>query len=323
MLGPAQIMNEPIDWFTAVLLNTSLAPAGLRKAHAIMLDMAVNERYAMFQIHLNFPSSGAGGATWVLRAREAVRKWEEEHPGWSATLAGSSAIKADERGLVLRSLVKYLACSVTVIMFVVFLAFGSVVLAVRLAIALLITIAATYGTAVIIYQTPLLHGIWPWLADYNGLTYEVVAIATCLCIALGLDYDIFLVSRIVEYRVRGFSDRASIVMGVSKTGGIISGAGLIMALAFSGLCFSDKILLQQFGVLLITSVLFDTFVVRTVLVPALMLSAQGANWWPRRMPPPTIDALEGEILDEDNLATRASSMDDAQDHFLRDELPPL
>jgi len=119
-------------------------------------------------------------------------------------------------------------------------------------------------------------------------------VATCVAIALGLDYDIFLVSRIVEFRMQGYSDRASIFRGTAKTGGVISGAGLIMALAFSGLCFADKLLLQQFGVLLITSVLFDTFVVRTVLVPALMLIAEGWNWWPRRMPPPVIDSCEGD-----------------------------
>lgn len=76
---------------------------------------------------------------------------------------------------------------------------------------------------------------------------------------------------------------------------MISGAGVIMALAFTGLLFSDKLVFQQFGLLLIVSVLFDTFVVRTVLVPALMLIAEDFNWWPRQMPIPRFDSLEGEI----------------------------
>merc|ERR550537_1710641 len=82
---------------------------------------------------------------------------------------------------------------------------------------------------------------------------------TGVAIALGLDYDILLVTRIVEFREQGFSDKASVFRGATKAGGVISGAGLIMCLAFTGLCFSDKLLMQQFGVLLITSVLFDTF----------------------------------------------------------------
>ncbi|CAL1154720.1 unnamed protein product [Cladocopium goreaui] len=127
------------------------------------------------------------------------------------------------------------------------------------------------------------------------LLWKVIPLVTGIAIALGLDYDIFLVSRIVEFRVQRYSDRASIFRGVLKTGDVISGAGLIMSLAFSGLIFSDKIFFQQFGVLIITSVLLDTFVVRTVLVPALMLIAQHWNWWPRSMPPPIHDVLEGEV----------------------------
>ena len=63
-----------------------------------------------------------------------------------------------------------------------------------------------------------------------------------------------------------------------------AGAGAIMALAFSGLFFSEKLLHQQFALLLVTSVLLDTYVVRTVLVPALMMLAGDYNWWPRKMP---------------------------------------
>lgn len=191
--------------------------------------------------------------------------------------------------------------------------FRSLFLPVRLVMALLTTLAATFGTAVIIYQTPLLHGIFPSLAPFHGLIYDVVPMATGAAVALGLDYDIFLISRIVEFRVQGFSERASIVRGVSKTGGVISVAGLIMTFAFSGLLFADKMILQQFGVLLIVSVLFDTFVVRTVLVPAMMMIAKGWNWWPRRMPPEVHDTLEGEVQ---------NSGDDSggQDEFEQDTL---
>jgi len=194
----------------------------------------------------------------------------------------------------------YLGLSTTLIMGVVFLTFRSLLMPLRLSLALLITLSATFGVAVIVYQTPFLHGIFPALEAFNGITYEVVPVATCVAIALGLDYDIFLVSRIVEFRIQGFTDRASIYRGATKTGGVISGAGLIMALAFSGLCFADKLLLQQFGVLLVTSVLIDTFIVRTVLVPALMLIAANWNWWPRRMPPPVLDACEGDVDEDDS-----------------------
>lgn len=190
----------------------------------------------------------------------------------------------------------YLGASVLCIMVLVLLVFRSVVLSARLAFAMLATLGATFGAAVVVYQTPLLHGVMPWLKDHYGVTYASVPMCTCIAVALGLDYDIFLVSRIVEFRKAGYTDSESIVRGVVMTGDIISGAGLIMALAFLGLGFSSKVHLQQFSMLLVTSVLLDTFVVRTVLVPALMLSAGEHNWWPRQMPEPVYadDTLDSQ-----------------------------
>merc|ERR1711920_495425 len=102
------------------------------------------------------------------------------------------------------------------------------------------------------------------LKSFYGVAFEVVPMVTGVAIALGLDYDILVVSRVVEFRKRGYTDRASVFRGATKASAVISGAGLIMVLAFSGLLFSDKLLMQQFGVLLIVSALLDTFVVRTI-----------------------------------------------------------
>merc|ERR1719321_626492 len=114
------------------------------------------------------------------------------------------------------------------VMSVVFITFRSLMVPLRLGLALLFTLAATYGVAVIVYQTPLLHGIFPGLRYFDGVAFEVVPMVTGFAIALGLDYDIFLVSRIVEFREQGFSDRASVFRGATKAGGVITGAGLIM-----------------------------------------------------------------------------------------------
>lgn len=267
-----------------------------------MLASHVNGRHALLEVHTTFPSIGAGSANWVLAVRKALVAWEKTHPGFKAELSGGASEAADTRTTITGSLWFYLANTVFWTMCIVYKSFSSIMVPVRLGFALLFTLAATFGTGAIIYQTTLLHGMFPSLADFDGISFEVVPMVTGVAIALGLDYDIFLVSRIVEFRVHRYSDRASIFRAVLKTGDVISGAGIIMSLAFTGLCFSDKLLFQQMGVLLITSVLFDTFVVRTILVPALMLIAQGWNWWPRDMPPAIHDACEGEVASEGGLS---------------------
>lgn len=292
ILGPQWILHQRLEWPLVVALA---AKPELRHGYSALLEQFVNGKQALLQVHTHFPPIGALSADWAEEARGILRAWEHKHPGYKVQLAGGNAEAADTRAEIMRAMWTYLVVSISLIMIVLYLSFQSLLVPLRLALAMLFTLVATFGMGVLVYQTTLLHGFMPQLKYFNGITYEVIPLVTGIAIALGLDYDIFLVSRIMEFRVQRYSDRASIFRGVLKTGDVISGAGLIMSLAFSGLIFSDKIFFQQFGVLIITSVLLDTFVVRTVLVPALMLIAQHWNWWPRSMPPPIHDVLEGEV----------------------------
>lgn len=254
--------------------------------YASVLSSHVKGNAALIQVHTEFLPRGSGAGDWVFHFRDLMEDWMSTHPGLYVSLTGGASVPADIRKAVIDAMPMYMGVSVFFIMLLVLGLFRSILLPLRLAFALCFTLGATFGIATLVYQSRLLWGVFPFLAHYDGLTFQAVPIATCICVALGLDYDIFLISRIVELRKAGYSDRDSIVHGVAKSGAIISGAGLIMALAFSGLFFAPKLFYQQFALLLVSSVLLDTFVVRTVLVPALMLAAEGWNWWPAQMPEP-------------------------------------
>ena len=106
-------------------------------------------------------------------------------------------------------------------------------------------------------------------------------------VGLGLDYDVFLISRIYEFRLLGYTDHAAAVKGICATGYIITAAGMIMAVAFGGLFSSQELILNQAAFLLVFAVLLDTFVVRTICVPALLGLTDTKSWWPQELPPPT------------------------------------
>merc|ERR1712232_166322 len=285
-IGPVQMMNTSIDWELAREMTRNVAPRELhqlRSLYIVMLRTQVSQQFAAIQLHTTFAPRGVGAADWVIDMRKAIDEWQGNYPDMEATLYGGASESTDIRAVVAKTLPMYLGAVITVVMLMVLFLFRSIVLSLQLAFALVFTLPATFGFAVLVFQTPLCWRFAPWLAAHNGLTYESVPVALCIGIALGLDYDIFLISRIVEFRKSGFSDRDSIVLGVAKTGAIISGAGLIMSLAFSGLLFSAKVMHQQFATLLIVSVMLDTFVVRTILVPALMLAFGPWSWWPSVM----------------------------------------
>ena len=99
-----------------------------------------------------------------------------------------------------------------------------------------------------------------------------------MLVGIALDYDIFLVGRIVELHNEGVSTQNSILLGVASTGTIITAAGVIQALAFFGLMLSSIQVLNQLSFFLFFAVLFDTFVVRTLVVPSIMFWLGSINF---------------------------------------------
>lgn len=116
-----------------------------------------------------------------------------------------------------------------------------------------------------------------------------------------LFYIVF--TRVVEYRKLGWSNKAAIVKGVAKTGSVISFAGVIMAIAFIGLVTSNVMLINQFGILLAIGVLLDTFVIRSMLSPALIYAFESVNYWPMRPKElyfdPAVYYPNGELEDDE------------------------
>jgi RND superfamily putative drug exporter len=141
---------------------------------------------------------------------------------------------------------------------------------------LLLTVIASYFSAL---------GASEWLFKYAfsfpALDVGVPLIAFIFLAALGSDYNIFLVSRIIEER-RHVSHVDAVNRGLSVTGVVITSAGILLAAVFAVLGVLPLITLTQIGVIVGVGVLLDTLLVRTVLVPALAVLSGDRFWWPRR-----------------------------------------
>jgi RND superfamily putative drug exporter len=101
-------------------------------------------------------------------------------------------------------------------------------------------------------------------------------------IALGVDYTIFLMGRARE-EVAAHGHRAGVLRALTATGGVITGAGVVLAATFAVLTVTPVVLNVQLGTLVAVGVLVDAFVVRTLLVPAVALDAGPRTWWPGRL----------------------------------------
>ena len=101
-------------------------------------------------------------------------------------------------------------------------------------------------------------------------------------VALGIDYNIFLMTRVREEALR-YGTADGVVRGLAVTGGVITSAGLVLAATFAALGVIPILFLAQLAVIVALGVLLDTFVVRTLLVPALVLDLGKVVWWPSRL----------------------------------------
>jgi len=168
---------------------------------------------------------------------------------------------------------------VMVVMVFTSIAFMSAFIGIRLLVTVLFSLAWVFGLLVILFQDVQVLG-----AQGDGLHWLVPLLLIPVMVGLTLDYDLFLISRIYEYRRSGLSTKDSVVAGVTQTGGVITVAGLIMIVAFSSLMTSSIHILRSVGLMLVLTCAVDTFIIRTLLVPALLLVAVEWNWWPGCVP---------------------------------------
>lgn len=192
---------------------------------------------------------------------------------------------------------------VSVVFLLTTIAYRSILISIRLIFTIGLTISWVFGASTLLYQDIL---------DSGGLYWILPISCTPLMCGLTMDYDMFLISRIYEYRKRGYSTKAAILKGLHKTGGIITSAGIIMIVAFSALMLSTLEVLQQFGFVLVSCSIIDTFIVRSLFVPAIMLLGVDYNWWPGKMPKETVYSLDSD--DESDVDTDSMySLDNARD----------
>ncbi|MHA1667265.1 MAG: MMPL family transporter [Candidatus Heimdallarchaeaceae archaeon] len=225
---------------------------------------------------------------WIVDAREIFDEFES-NSSYNFYLAGSSTDVVDSVEMVYDMLPMIIGVIVFIVYLLIAIMFKSVLVPLRLIFTVGLTISWIYGLTALIFDVGIINWMIPLLGEINSLYWATPVMSFSILIGLTLDYDIFLLSRISEFRDKGYTERASIIKGLCKTGGIISMAGVIMAISFSGLMFSNVWVLNEFGFILTIAVILDTFVIRTILVPAIMYIAQKWNWWPSKKPVPTKD----------------------------------
>jgi RND superfamily putative drug exporter len=161
---------------------------------------------------------------------------------------------------------------------ILFLLFGSLAIPIKAVIMTLLSISASFGALVWIFQEGNLSN----LLNFEPIGFTIAGnpiIMFSVIFGLSMDYEVLLLSRIQEAYRRTGDNRASVAEGLARTAGVITGAALIMVTVFSAFALADIITIKSIGVGMAIAVLLDATIIRVLLVPATMRLLGRWNWW--------------------------------------------
>ena len=200
--------------------------------------------------------------------------------GVTVWVGGTPALEQDSIQALFANAPLMLVVLVTTTMLLMFLAFGSMVLPIKAAVMSALTLGSTMGILTWIF----VDGHFATWLNFTPTPLMVVIIALVVAVGYGLatDYEVFLVSRMVEARERGMSTAEAIRIGTATTGRLITAAALVLAVVAVSFVFSDLVMMKYLAFGLMAALLLDATVVRMFLVPAVMKLLGDDCWWAPR-----------------------------------------
>jgi len=222
----------------------------------------------------------------LVNSNDAPRKINELRAltpphGTEVLVGGTSALAQDSIHSLFDKLplmVFILVITTTILMF---LAFGSLVLPIKAAVMSALTLGSTMGILTWMFVEGG-HGSGLWNYTPQPLLAPMIGLIIAVIWGLSTDYEVFLVSRMVEARERGMSTQEAVRIGTATTGRLITGAALVLAVVAGSFVFSDLVVMKYLAFGLLIALLLDATVIRMFLVPAVMKLLGDDCWWAPR-----------------------------------------
>jgi RND superfamily putative drug exporter len=206
-------------------------------------------------------------------AIDPIRAAAREAGGPDVLVGGQTAIQLDGREAATRDLIVIIPIALAIVFLILTLLLRALLAPLLLIATVILSFGAALGVSVIVYDV---------VFGFPGSDASLPLYAFVFLVALGIDYNIFLMARVREETLH-HGTRTGMIRGLAVTGGVITSAGIVLAGTFSVLGVLPLVFLTQIGFVVAFGVLLDTFIVRSVLVPALVLDIGQRIWWPSQL----------------------------------------
>lgn len=216
-------------------------------------------------------------------AQQLVRDIRElTPPGGVTALVGGYTAQLDDFLLSLQGGIPWAAITIVLVMFILlFLMLGSVVVPLKAVLLNLLSLSASFGALVWIFQDGNLHE-WLGFTPLGSIDGTMPILIFAIAFGLSMDYEVFLLSRIKETYDQTGDTVQAVATGVQRTGGIITSAALLLIVVIGAFALGEVLFIKQVGIGLALAILVDATLVRMLLVPATMRILGKYNWWAPR-----------------------------------------
>ncbi|WP_231707077.1 MMPL family transporter [Tsukamurella sputi] len=238
------------------------------------------------------PADSLAAEETLVRLRDAVRRID----GADALVGGPTAVDLDTRTTATHDRNLIIPVVSLVVLLILCLLLRSILAPILLMGTVILSFAATLGISSVVFNHIL---------GFPGVDPVVPLFAFVFLVALGIDYNIFLMTRAREEAAE-IGTRRGIIRALTVTGGVITSAGIVLAATFSALAVIPLIFLAQIAFIVAFGVLLDALLVRTLLVPALVYDIGPTVWWPSRLKDDSRGREDSQNTDTDTAAAAAA-----------------
>jgi len=242
--------------------------------------VSADGRAALLEVLPKTSTSLRDQVNWVRDLRKTGAAALTGVPGATLRIGGIPALNADYETIIEERFPSVMGLVVGGTLLALLGGFRSLFAAVKAILLNLLSVAASFGALVLVFQDG--HGSgFLGVSGGTGSVFPLVPIvAFAIVFGLSMDYEVFLVARVLEARKSGLSEADAIPEGLARTAGLITSAAAIMIVVFAAFTFGNFLVVKMIGFTLAVAVFIDATLVRIVIGPALLRIAGDWNWWP-------------------------------------------
>ncbi len=278
--GPLQLVAElptPAHKaaFVTLLDEVSHQPGVVSVSPAVLSPTG---RVAIANLYPSTSPQSVQTTSLLHRLRDHVIPKAQAGSGITVLVGGTTAIGVDFAHILSSKLILFIAVVVLLGFLLLMAVFRSLLIPLVASVMNLLSVGAALGIMNVVFE-------WGWgqslfrISSKAPVEVFVPVLLISILFGLSMDYEVFLVSRMHEEWAHGRNNDDAVTIGQAATGRVITAAATIMILVFASFALGDSVVIKQFGIGLAAAILIDAFIVRTVLVPALMHLFGDANWW--------------------------------------------